>query len=152
MVMACIRRYLSKVALQWLVLAWLHPKLRLDIWANLNIPALRIIVIVQCSCESFSFPFVCAPWVKCFATDYIFFSFCEGVNISYFSQQLFALITMLIYGCLLWWLLLGRYLKGVSFHCISSDYTKTEYGFWAHPAVLSKNPTNGLPLSSAWSI
>ena len=44
-------RYLNKVALEWLVLAWLHPKLRLNIWANLNIPAM------QC-CESFSLPFV----------------------------------------------------------------------------------------------
>jgi len=44
-------RYLNKVALEWLVLAWLHPKLRLNMWANLNIPAM------QC-CESFSLPFV----------------------------------------------------------------------------------------------
>ena len=57
----------------------------------------------------------------------------------------FIVHVMLIYGWLLWWLLLGRYLKGVIFHCIPSDYTKTEYGFWANPTILSKDPTNDLP-------
>ena len=36
---------------------------------------------------------------------------------------------------LLWGLLLGRYLKGMTFKLNPSDYTKTEYGFWANPTM-----------------
>ena len=44
--------------------------------------------------------------------------------------------------CLLWGLLLGWYLKGMTFKCSPSDYTKTEYGFWANPTIPLRNPAN----------
>jgi len=36
--------------------------------------------------------------------------------------------------------------EGVTFKCIPFDYTKTEYGFWANPAIPSENPIDAFPI------
>jgi len=53
---------------------------------------------------------------------------------------------------LLWWRLLGRYLKGVAFKCSSCDYTKTEYGFWANWTMPLRNQPMICPFLSTWLI
>jgi len=63
-------------------------------------------------------------------------------------EHSFLLSPFLDHACSLylpWGLLLGRYLKGITFKCNPSDYTKTEYGFWANPTMPMRNPANDLP-------
>jgi hypothetical protein len=47
---------------------------------------------------------------------------------------------------LLWWHLLGWYLKVITFKCAPSDYTKTEFGFWAKFIHASQEPTQRFAL------
>jgi len=78
-------------------------------------------------------------WCNCFPDANVIIS-------SLFYFLLYPLLCHAWSLYLLWWLLLGRYLNGVTFKCIPSDYTKTEYGFWANPAIPPENPIDAFPI------
>ena len=67
-----------------------------------------------------------------------------------FSSNILILICCTCKSCL-WMIAMMTPIRTVSegdnFCCIPSDYTKTEYGFWANLAVPLKNPINVLPFA-----